>query len=151
MLGKLYPPTCTPKSIPLKRKFDPSEVSFAEKQKKKKKAAVVKPKTITFVVMNQQQSTVPKGRARKKLLAEGRIKKLAITRSMSVQSIRKCIKEAFSELKLSVSMVFMCTGTDNILEVFAKQDLDGSEVIELAGSGSVYLTEVSKKQNVSCG
>ena len=45
---------------------------------------------------------------------------------------------------MSVSMVFMCTGTD-ILEVFTKQDLDGSEVIELAGSGSVYLTELSKK------
>lgn len=109
----------------------------------KRKAAVSKPKTVSFVLLKQFQSVVPKGKSRKKVLGDGRIKKVQIRRSISVQQIRAIIITEFAEFENASSFLFLCTGKDNAVEVFSKQELDGCEVAELAGSGSVYLVEVS--------
>ena len=145
VIQHLYPASAgMQKKVPVKRKFNPTEISVAEKQKKKKKAAIVKPCTLSLVLLNKHFSAVPKGKSRKSLLAEGRIKKVSISRMMSAENVRSCICNAFSDsVQMSAPAVFLCTGRDNSLDVFQKQDLDGSELIELAGGGSVYLLEVS--------
>lgn len=109
VIRSLYPSTCVPKKLPMKRKFDPKEVSIAEKQKKK--AAIVKPRTTSFVLLETQMSAVPKGKARKSLLAEGRIKKVPISRVMSKEDVHECIHNAYSELQLSAPVVFLSTTT----------------------------------------
>ena len=145
VIQHLYPAsTGVVKKVPIKRKFNPTEISIAEQQKKKKKAAVVKPRTVSVVLLNKHISAVPKGKSRKSLLVEGRIRKVSISRMMCAENVHSCICNAFSDsVEMSAPVVFLCTGRDNSLDVFQKQDLDGSELIELAGGGSVYLLEVS--------
>ena len=146
-LAKLFPSTSAtskmPKILPAKRKFDPSQTSIAEIQKGKKKAAISKPKMVSFVLLARFQAIVPRGKARKKLVGDSRIKKVQIRRSMSSQQVHDIIVAEFAEFEKVSSFHFLCTGKDNALDVFSKQELDGCEVVELAGSGSVYLVEVS--------
>ena len=93
LLNKLYP-ACSSRSrpsLPQKRKFNPLDHSIAEKNKVKKKAAipkVCKMRTVTAVLLDHLTSTVPRATARKRLMADGRIKKIQIRRSMNPSVIR---------------------------------------------------------------
>lgn len=147
LLNKLYP-ACSSKShssFPRKRKFDPVDESIAEMNKAKKKAAIPKRgklRTITAVLLDRSTSTVPKGTVRKRLAADGRIKKIQIRRNMSPSVIRRVIVHAFSGITGASKAKFMKSGRDNTLSVVRDQVLNGDDVSELVGGGSLYLSEV---------
>ena len=151
VLNKLYP-ACNSRSrasFPQKRKFDPLDESIAEMKKAKKKAAIPKGggkvRTITAVLLNHPTSTVPKGTARKRLMADGRIKKMQIRRNMSPSVIQRVIGHAFSAIAGASKARFMKSGRDNTLTIISKQVLNGDDVAELAGGGSLYLAQVGNQ------
>ena len=144
LLNKLYP-ACSSRSrpsLPQKRKFNPLDHSIAGKNKVKKKAAipkVCKMRTVTAVLLDHLTSTVPRATARKRLMADGRIKKIQIRRSMNPSVIRQVIVDAFSSITDASKAKFMRSGRDNTLTIIDDQVLSGNDVAEIAGNGSLYL------------
>ena len=144
LLSKLYP-TCTSRSLPQKPKFDPIEESVAEKKRQKKKAAISrggKARSITAVLLKHPLSMVPKGGARKQLANEGCIRKMQIRCSMTPSEVKQVIANCFSTLKSANGANFMKCNRDNSLSILENQTLNGDETAEVAGGGSLYLTEV---------
>ena len=146
ILNKLFPVRAEGR-VAQKRRFDPSDKSVAELSKAKKKAAVPrlggKLRSVTIVLLDTPVSVVPKGKARRALEQNGRVRKAKIHRSMSASDIREVVCKTFSNLPCARKAKFMCCGQDNYLRFMSNQDLSGDEVVKLAGSGSVYMCEVS--------
>ena len=151
ILNKLYP-ACSSRSrpsLPQKRKFNPLDHSIAEKNKVKKKAAipkVCKMRTVTAVLLDHFTSTVPRATARKRQMADCRIKKIQTRRSMNLSVIRQVIVDAFSSITDASKAKFMRSGRDNTLTIIDDQVLSGNDVAEIAGNGSLYLLEVGEVQ-----
>ena len=127
-----------------KRKFNPTEESIAEKKKAKKKAAIPrggKPRTITTVLLEDIPSVVPRGVVRRKLTEKGRIKKVQIRRSMGPSEVRRVLQNAFSEFRGVSKATFLKCNQDNTF-THASPALNGDDVAQLAGGGSLYLLEV---------
>ena len=144
LLNKLYP-ACGSQSLPRKRKFDPMEESVAEKNRAKKKAAIPrggKSRSITAVLLKYPLAKVPKGGVRKQLANEGCIKKMQIRRSMTPSAIKQVIANCFSTFESAKEAKFLKCERDNSLTILKNQVLDGDETAEVAGGGSLYLTEV---------
>ena len=144
LLSKLFPGSGV-KSLPTKRPFDPSDVSVAERSKAKKKAAIPKlgkPRTIPIVLLDAPVPVVPKGKAHKTPEDKGRVKKAQICRSMTASAIWDAVCDTFSSLPCVRTAKFMCCGKDNRLTIIANPDMDGEEVANLAGYGSLYMCEV---------
>ncbi len=83
---------------------------------------------------------IPRGAAREKLRKDGRIKDVPFLRYFTFDEVKTLIKESFS---LSCEFKFLRSQKDNTLCIAPKQELDGSEVIDLAGHGSIYLEQFS--------
>lgn len=152
LLSKLYP-ACTSRSLSQKRKFNPSEKSVAETKKATKKAAIPrggKARSITAVLLKHPLPTVPKGGARKQLSNEGRIRKMQIRRSMTPSEIKRVITDCFSTFEGAKGVKFMKCNQDNSLSIEENQTLNGDETAEVAGGGSLYLTEVTNVFSVLC-
>ena len=81
---------------------------------------------------------IPRGLAREKIRSEGRIKDASFYRFFSYEEVRDVIVKCFPSIK---DFVFLQAHKDNTLTVSAKQNLDGSGVIELAKHGSLYIVE----------
>ena len=127
-----------------KLKFYPTEESIAEKKKAKKKAAIPrggKPRTITTVLLDDIPPIVPRGAVRRKLTEKGRIKKIQIRRSMGPSEVRRVLGNAFSEFCGVSKATFLKCNQDNTFTQ-ASQALNGDDVAQLAGGGSLYLLEV---------
>ena len=147
LLSKLFPGG---KSVPTKRPFDPAETSIAEQSRVKRKAAIPKlgkPRTISFVLFDSPIPIVPRGKARKALEESGRVKKAQIRRSMSASAIREVVSNTFPNLPCVKTAKFMTCGKDNHFTVASSQNLNGEEVVKLAGSGSLYMCEVCTVHN----
>ena len=147
LLNKLYP-ACSLRSrpsLPQKRKFNPLDHSIAGK-KKVAIPKVCKMRTVTAVLLDHLTSTVPRATARKRLMADGHIKKIQIRRSMNPSVIRQVIVDAFSSITDASKAKFMRSGRDNTLTIIVDQVLSGNDVAEIAGNGSLYLLEVGEVQ-----
>ena len=119
LLSKLYP-ACTFRSLPQKRKFNPTEESVAEKNRANKKAAIPrggKARSITAVLLKHPLTRVPKGGARKQLANEGRIKKMQIRCSMTPSEIQQVIANCFSTFEGAKVTKFMKCEQDNSLNL----------------------------------
>lgn len=125
---------------PVRPHFDPSNSAVDAKRAKK-------PRNVTIVLLNNMPPIVPRGHTRRKLRMEERIKKLQFLRMMSACAVREAISNGFS--KNVNEAVFLHCGQDNVLEVHEKQDLNGQELMELAGQGSIYLCENVSSSNRS--
>lgn len=131
-----------------KRYFDPEAECAVASQKSKKKATNqrIKPKILTVVLLAKKPEFVPKGHLRKKLTKSGRIQKIEFKRSMTSSEVKSVIGEGFSGFETESAQFLRC-GKDNIMLVSEEQALSGDSVINLAGQGSLYLTQ--KRVDVS--
>ena len=80
---------------------------------------------------------IPRGASREKLSNNGKIKDIPFFRYMNIKETKAVINEAFSSL--GSELIFLKSKKNNSLAVAEKQELDGSEVIDLAGHGCLYL------------
>ena len=125
-----------------KRPFDPSSDCVVADQQSKKKASNtrMKPKNINVVLCRKKPTLVPKGHSRKQLRSSGRIVKLQFKRCMTVSQVGSTITDDFSEFNVEEYQYLRC-GQDNIMLVNEDQELDGDDVAELAGQGSLYISQ----------
>ena len=142
-------PACASKSK--KRKFDPTEECVVATQQKKKKAGITKykgrSKSINVVILKEIPNIIPRGPFRTRLEAYGRIKDLYVHRVMSEKEVNDVILSGFEDIGVE-SFTFLKALKGTTLAVAKKQGLDGSAIIKLAGSGSVYLQECPSLANV---
>ena len=127
-----------------KRKFDPTEECIVASQQKKKKAANTraKPREFHFVFLPKTTVFVPKGYQRSKLAKKGRVVKASSRRNMSTVEVHDTITSAFASFKLC-SFVYLKCGQDNRLRALEESEMSGDRIFEVAGQGSIYITEVS--------
>ena len=141
-LSTLFP-ACASRSSK-KRKFDPTEESVVATQQKKKKASNTKYKgrckSVNVVVLKELPNIVPRGSIRTRLETFGRIKDLYFHRVMSEKEVNDVILSGFEDIGVE-SFRFLKALKGNTLTVAKKQELDGTAIIKMAGSGSVYLQE----------
>ena len=71
----------------------------------------------------------------------GRIVKLQFKRCMKASEGSKIITDGFRGFDDVETVQCLRCGQDNVLLLNKKQDLDGDDVIDLAGQGSLYLTQ----------
>ena len=93
--------------------------------------------------MENKPTMIPRGNRRKVLENEGRIKKLQFFRSMTPLAVRQTIADGFSK-NIDKAVYLQCS-QNNYINVNHNQDLNGEELIELAGQGSIYLCEQVSK------
>lgn len=124
-----------------KRPFDPSSDCVVADQQSKKKAANnrMKGENVNVVLCKKKPKIVLKGRDRKRLKTDGRIVKLQFKRCMTVSQVQRTISSGFS-FDVDAYQYLRC-GQNNIMLVNEDQDLDGDDIVELAGQGSLYLAQ----------
>ena len=93
-------------------------------------------KLITVVCLDNDSHKVPRGSLRERLKGNGRIKDIPFFRYLTCEETRSSIEQAFS---LSNGFTFL-KSLKNVLCVAEKQELNGAELISLAGKGSLYVT-----------
>lgn len=98
-----------------------------------------KPKRITFVLLiDEHQKVVPQCDLRRKMKDDERILKLAINRSMSSEEVKITSQDAYSSLGMS-DVIYMAISHGNALVMHKNQEMDGNQVIELAGQGRICM------------
>lgn len=88
-------------------------------------------------MLSNGTSTIPKGSARSKLKNSGRILDLQIYRSLSSKETMDLIIDNFKEFDIK-KIGYMRANRDNCLQA-VHEELDACGVIQLAGSGSLYV------------
>jgi Ni,Fe-hydrogenase I large subunit len=73
------------------------------------------------------------------LRKEGRVKDVPFLRSFDQEEVKDMINEVFSQF--SNKYTYLAANKNNTLSVAAKQELDGTGIIELARHGSLYIKE----------
>ena len=79
--------------------FSPSAELVVSSEKRKKKSCTPKPLTVTVVVLPYNQASVPKGKRRQTLEAQGRIRKVPIFRHAIDAEVEEAIRTAFHGIK----------------------------------------------------
>ena len=91
-------------------------------------------------MMKQYSPIIPKNKACQKLLSEGRILSIKVTKGMSSQEIKNLIIRTF---QMSEYTVLECDDTGHNLIRRINQAIDGRDVVSLRGA--LYLCEVRKQ------
>ena len=140
-LANLFPAT-------KKRKFDPLSISVNSNSKRKKTAFSNKgrSKLITVVCLDCNSGMIPRGSVREKLRSNGRISDIAFFRYLTYEDIKGIIEQAFS---LKSKLIFLKSQKNNLLCIAERQELNGAEVIHLAGKGALYLLSAEMESMVS--
>ena len=127
------------KFFPAMKTFDPTAKSFVAEAHRKKKAAIKKPitrpVTMKVVLVKNYSSRIPKGRARKKLINNERIRAMKFTRDMSNEDVKAKILGAF---KIKDYTVLACDTLSQSL-MKGEQEISGEDVI--GRRGCLYLCE----------
>ena len=115
------------------------------KNKKATRAAkgVQRPMTVSVVMMKEYCPIIPKNKARQKLVSEGRILSIKVTRGMSNREIKNLIIRTF---QISEYTVLECDDTGHNLLRRVDQTIDASDVMNLRGA--LYLCEVFKVRRI---
>lgn len=145
VLKKLYPAFSSQSGTSRgKRKFDPNEECIVANEKRKKKATSVrlKPRTFCIVLLPKMTVYVPRGYTRSRLAKQGHVQKAAFRKNMNAEEVKHAIVSAFSAFELK-KYIFLRCGQDNRLKVVDDNDLNGDDIFELAGQGSIYICLVS--------
>ena len=110
--------------------FDPTADCVFEQQKKKKKAARNKISKISIMVVRNIQDGVPKAANKDKLIEEGRMIKVDLTRQMQPGHVRAVFLNAVKGLNIKAYQVLDVVGQK--LAVSKNQDPDGDTIIKNA-------------------
>ena len=139
-LSNLFP-ACMSK----KRKFNPlnNNVAVAKKCKAANSPYKGRSKAVQVVMLKESMATLPRGLVRDKLKDQGRIRKIYFHRVMSQQEVHDTVIESFKDLGVT-SFRFLVASKDNSMALTEKQTMCGDSVITVAGSGSLYLQELSQ-------
>ena len=89
-------------------------------------------RSVTIVLLDTPVSVVPKGKARRALEQNGRVRKAKILCSISASDIREVVCKTFSNLPCARKAKFIMLWKDNCLWFMSNQDLSGDEVVKLA-------------------
>ena len=128
VLRKMFATTSTVQKRPIP--FDPTADCVFEQQKKKKKAARNKISKISIMVVRNIQDGVPKAANKDKLIEEGRMIKVDLTRQMQSGQVRAVFLNAVKGLNIKAYQVLDVVGQK--LAVSKNQHPDGDTVIENA-------------------
>ena len=134
-----------------KRSFDPTAECVVAAQCAKKKATNqrMKKKTLCVVLLEEKPASVPKGRLRSKLLESGRKIKLQFKCCMKASEVRNFICDDFSEFEGVQTAQYLRCEKNSVMLLNENQELDGDGVIDLAGQGSLYLTQKEVTMSVT--
>ena len=122
--------------------FSPSAELVVSSEKRKKRSCTPKPLTVTVVVLPYNEASVPKGKQRQTLEAQGRIRKVHIFRHASDAEVEEAIRTAFHGIKPPLNQW-------EVLDCVAKNRLtslpkEGSHSA-IERRGGLYLAQVSDK------
>ena len=147
-LVKLFPS----KSGVNKPAFDPTSDCVAiDNQRRKKRANLNskgRSKRLKVLLVKEVPCTLPKGPLREQLSKVGRLKEVSFTRVMSECHCQDVILDAFKAIGLK-KFCFLQAHKNHSLQLASNQVLDGNSVINLAGSGSLYLQEAGNNSFAS--
>ena len=137
VLANLFP-ACASSSK--KRKFDPTdECAVADRHRRKKSASSKgRSKQVIVVLLKDIPSSLPIGAAREQLKKKGLVKEIAFQRHLDEDEVKELLSENFEALK-DAEVQYLQSHKNNSLSVANEQNLDGVGLINLAGSGSLYL------------
>ena len=122
------------------KKFNPLDECVAAESDHRKKASTGKrAKKVNVVILKRIPSYIPKGIHRNKLKEDGHIIELPFHRCMTSEETMELITDAFKELGGVKRLQYLQANRNNTLKVHMQQDLDGNGVLNLAGSGSLYV------------
>ena len=101
--------------------------------------------TVTVVVLPYNQASVPKGKQRQTLEAQGRIRKVPIFRHASDAEVEETIRTAFHGIKPPLNQVLDCVAKNRLtsLPKEGSHSLSAERAIERRGG--LYLAQVSDK------
>ena len=112
-----------------------SQLILVLSRKKKAFSNKGRSKLITVVCLDNDSHKVPRSSLRERLKGNRRIKDIPFFRYLTCEETKSSIEQAFS---LSNGFTFL-KSLKNILCVAEKQELNGAELISLAGKGSLLL------------
>lgn len=143
-LAKLFPSTTQSAAAkPCSSSFDPTVLTTFDHLKKKKKSTQIRSRPFKrwVLVLKSATQVVPTAATRRRLLQEGREKRLEFTRAMSSKQV-KMLQKNFSKCNLQQPRFLKCHTAKRMVEV---KDLNGfpngCEVMEIASKESFYLVE----------
>lgn len=149
-LAKLFPSCNSAKKPNLK--FDPTSDCVASKKQGQKKAATphikARSKCVKVVLIKEFPCCIPKGPLRCQLTKMGRLREVSFTRVMSDVEVRNVLLDAFKALGCK-NFRYLQAQKNSSLKIVDSQILDGHCVIKLAGSGSLYIQELSESNDAS--
>ncbi len=145
MLSKLFPST---QEVPAKPKavtiFDPTapQVNFHLKQKKKSGSVRVKSYKHWVIVLNSETGSVPTANGKRRLIREGRQRRVEFKRTMSPLQVKNVIIRAFPELRMTNATFWQCDNTSTLNQAEIEEGFpDREELLEISSKESVYLVE----------
>ncbi len=143
ILRQLFPSSSS-KRPKLSSAFDPTKPCVASKQQQQKKSVRCKVSKITLILIEDKRRIVPKGKYRKGLEDNGRIKKTEFRRDMTSLQVKNKIKTVFSQFSLFNPSFLTCEeGSTLCLECDGNQNPDGNQVVDSVQSrkGTLYIME----------
>lgn len=117
-----------------------------ESHRRKKATSGKRVKRVNAVMLKNIPSRIPEGIHRNKLKEDGRIIELGFHRSMSSKDTLQLITDAFSDVCQVKKLQFLQANRDNTFQVHQDQDPDGSGILTLAGSGSLYMLPIEENE-----
>lgn len=128
--------------------FDPTSDCVASENQRRKKSANPnskgRSKCLKVVLVKELPCTIPKGPLRERFIKLGRLKDVSFTRVMSECDCQDVILDAFKAVGLK-NFYYLQVQKNHSLQLVPSQIRDGNSVINLAGSGCLYLQEANDK------
>ena len=144
VLRQLFPSSSSyVKKRPFSKVFNPASECVAMPQQKKKKAFRMKPSKVQLIMVNNPDQGIPRGKSRRELVAEERIKKIDFRRNMSSLEVKNIIVQGFKHLPAFTGFTLLEADQQGKLHSSGNQQPDGEYIIESARrrSGPVYLCD----------
>ena len=141
VLSQLFPSSS---SRPMKRSsqkaFDPSAECVAYQQQKKKKAFKSKPSNV-IVILVSDPSVVPRGKSRKKLEHDERVKKIEFRREMLSFEVKNLVLRGFKHIENLVGFTLLEADQGGKLHPSGNQAPNGEYIIVDARrkNGPIYI------------
>ena len=117
----------------------------AESHRKKKSSSKGKSKLVTVMAMKEILISIPKGPFKYHLEKIGQLKDIHFERYMSIAEVNQLLSDNFINLGSDIQFQYLKPHRNNRLTVLGNQELNGTELVELARSGKLYLKILPSK------
>ena len=114
-------------------------------RKKKSSSSKGRPKIVKVIAMKEIPNSIPKGDFREHLRKIGQVKDIPFSRHMSIAEVDHLISNSFINFGSDIRFQYLKPHRKNTLTILDNQKLNGTEVIELAKSGSLYFKILPSK------